>query len=128
MLDIKKCIGVDENILESYDGWLNDEYVYMVFTEKRIIIVEEPSLGVQKTRVSLNLPYSRIKTVTLEKPDIIFSTGLAFTDYIGFKRVFISEYESAQEIERKLRELIQRSVPSMSARAREVTSGDNKKA
>ena len=113
MLDIKKCIGVDENILESYDGWLNDEYVYMVFT---------------KTRVSLNLPYSRIKTVTLEKPDIIFSTGLAFTDYIGFKRVFISEYESAQEIERKLRELIQRSVPSMSARAREVTSGDNKKA
>jgi len=114
VLDLEKRIGADDNIRCSYEGWLNGEYVHMVFTEKRIIIVEEPGLGVQKTRVSLNLPYGRIKKVTLEKTDIIFSTGLAFTDYGDFKRVFISETESAQEIEKKLRLLIQRSVPSLS--------------
>jgi hypothetical protein len=113
MLDLKKCIGADDNIRESYDGWLNGEYVYMVFTEKRIIIVEEPNPEIRKTRVSLNLPYNRIKEVALEKPDVFFFTGLAFTDHSDFKRVFISENESAQEIEKKLRGLMGRSVPPM---------------
>ncbi|UCH37956.1 MAG: hypothetical protein JSV76_01965 [Candidatus Bathyarchaeota archaeon] len=112
MLDIEKCIGLDDSIRETYEGWLNGEYVYMVFTGKRIIIIEEPSVGVQKTRVSLNLPYNRIKEVSLEKPDIVFSIGLAFTDHSGFKRVFISEYESAQVIENKLRALIEHSLSS----------------
>ena len=110
MLDVEKYIGVDDNIRESYEGWLNSEYIYMVFTEKRIIIVEEPGLGVQKIRISLNLPYSSIKKITLEKPDVIFATGLAFTDQGDFKRVFISENESAPEIEKKLRGLMKRSV------------------
>lgn len=113
MLDIEKYIGVNDNIRESYDGWLNNEYVYMLFTDKKIIVVEEPNGGVEKTRILLNLPYNRIKTLTVEKPDIIFSIGISFTDNSDFKRVFVSENESAQVIEKKLRELIQRSVPIM---------------
>ena len=114
MLDIEKCIGVHDNIRESYEGWLNDEYSYMVFTDKKIIIVEVPNGVVQKTRVLLNLPYNRIKSLAVEKPDIIFSIGISFTDSSGFKRVFVSENESADVIERKLRKLIENSAPSLS--------------
>lgn len=110
MLDVEKYIGVDDNIQESYEGWLNGEYIYMILTEKRIIIVEETSFMVQKTRISLDLPYSRIKNITLERPDILFTTGLAFTDPSDFKRIFISENESAPDIEKKLRELMKRSL------------------
>jgi len=113
MLDVEKYIGVNDNVRESYEGWLNGEFIYMVFTEKRIIIVEETSLMVQKKRISLDLPYSRIRKVTFERPDVLFTTGLAFTDTVDFKRVFISENESAPEIEKKLRELMKRSIPPL---------------
>ena len=110
ILDVEKYIGVDDNIREYYEGWLNGEFIYMVLTERRIIIVEETSLMAQKTRISLDLPYSRITNVTFERPDVLFTTGLAFTDFSGFKRIFISENESAPDIEKKLRELIKRSI------------------
>ena len=113
MLDVEKYIGINDNVRESYEGWLNGEFIYMVFTEKRIIIVEETSLKAQKKRISLDLPYSRIRKVTFERPDVLFTTGLAFTDTVDFKRVFISENESAPEIEKKLRELMKRSIPPL---------------
>ena len=62
--EARRRVGKEDEILKSYEGYLDDAHGYLVISKKKVIFIKENGLFKKTVKINLDLPYNQVGKVS----------------------------------------------------------------